>query len=76
MLGNTTTNATLEIKGIRRPGVSSQEIESWMSGKQINIFCLPETRNNKNSRERQGNNYTWFFRTGGGRNEYAAGVLW
>ena len=49
MLGKTTKFATLNIRGIKKPGVR-EEIESWMSDKQIDILCLQETRNNKNSR--------------------------
>ena len=65
MLGKTTKFTTLNIRGIRKPRVR-EEIDSWMSEKQIHILCLQETRNNQNSRETM-KNYTWFFSGAGGR---------
>ena len=50
MLGKTTKFATLNIRGIKKPGVR-EETDLWMSEKQIDILCLQETRNNQNSRE-------------------------
>jgi exonuclease III len=70
MLGKTTKFATLNIRGIKKPGVR-EEIDSWMSEKQIDILCLQETRNNQNSRETM-KNYTWLFSGEGGRKAYTA----
>ena len=72
LLGKTTKFATLNIRGIKKPGVR-EEIEYWMTEKEIDILCLQETRNKQNSRESR-KSFTWFFSGEGGREEYTAGV--
>jgi exonuclease III len=72
MLGKTIKFATLSVRGIKKPG-AREEIEYWMTEKEIDILCLQETRNNQNSRESR-KSYTWFFSGEGGRQEYTAGV--
>ena len=71
-LGKTTKFATLNIRGVKKPGLR-EEIDMWMAKNEIDILCLQETRNNQNSRETR-KNYTWFFSGEGGRKDYTAGV--
>ena len=57
-LGKTTKFATLNIRGVKKPGLR-EEIDMWMAKNEIDILCLQETRNNQNSRETM-KNYTCF----------------
>ena len=71
-LGRHLRIATLNIRGVKKPGVR-EEVEKWMKEKDIDILTLTETRNNQNSKESR-KQYTWFFSGEGGREEYTAGV--
>ena len=73
MLGTNYNIATLNIRGTKKPGVRD-EVEKWMTSRNIKILCLQETRTKENTRETR-KKYTWFFSgEGGNSNTYTPGV--
>ena len=69
MRGKTTKFATLNVRGIKKPGVR-EEIEAWMAEKQIDILCLQETRNSQNSRESMKNTHGFLVEKDEGKNTH------